>query len=218
MAGRTGTWQHLSRHPHPIWHHPPHHLPQTYLTSCQPYFQSNAGLLVPGILRIVAVPPSSRVQLFETPWTTAHQASLPLTICWSLPKFMSKLGTAEPRRGAPQLSFSLASLPPSCLHPSPSLWRSVPSLRMAPTPWLSRSLGPQQRVKPQLDAGAFRDPSVWRGHYKPALLWAGEHAGSSPAPHHTHRQVTTRKVGNTCPVPPHVHTQTSSVAVPLDLT
>ena len=29
----------------------------------------------------------SRIQLFETPWTAAHQVSLTLTISWSLPKF-----------------------------------------------------------------------------------------------------------------------------------
>nr|QJD26173.1 lipin 1 delta [Bubalus bubalis] len=31
----------------------------------------------------------SRVQLFVTPWTAAHQASLSLTISWILPKFIS---------------------------------------------------------------------------------------------------------------------------------
>ena len=31
----------------------------------------------------------SRVQLFVTPWTAAHQASLSLTMSWSLPKFTS---------------------------------------------------------------------------------------------------------------------------------
>ena len=31
----------------------------------------------------------SRVQLFATPWTSAHQASLSITISWSLPKLMS---------------------------------------------------------------------------------------------------------------------------------
>ena len=31
----------------------------------------------------------SRVQLFVTPWTTAHQASLSITNSWSLPKLMS---------------------------------------------------------------------------------------------------------------------------------
>ena len=30
----------------------------------------------------------SHVQLFTTPWTAARQASLSLTISWSLPKFM----------------------------------------------------------------------------------------------------------------------------------
>ena len=38
---------------------------------------------------IVVVQSPSHVWLFATPWTTAHQASLPLTISWSLPKFMS---------------------------------------------------------------------------------------------------------------------------------
>ena len=31
----------------------------------------------------------SRVRLFATPWTAAHQASLSLTKSWSLPKLMS---------------------------------------------------------------------------------------------------------------------------------
>ena len=31
----------------------------------------------------------SRVQLFATPWTAAHQASLSITNSWSLPKLMS---------------------------------------------------------------------------------------------------------------------------------
>ena len=31
----------------------------------------------------------SRVQLFATPWTAAHQASLSFTISWSLLKLMS---------------------------------------------------------------------------------------------------------------------------------
>ena len=38
---------------------------------------------------VVVVQLLSHVQLFETPWTAAHQASLSLTIQWSLPKFMS---------------------------------------------------------------------------------------------------------------------------------
>ena len=31
----------------------------------------------------------SQVQLFGTPWTAAHQASLPFAISWSLLRFMS---------------------------------------------------------------------------------------------------------------------------------
>ena len=38
---------------------------------------------------VVAVQSSSHVQLFMTPWTTTHQASLSLTISQSLPKIMS---------------------------------------------------------------------------------------------------------------------------------
>ena len=38
---------------------------------------------------IVVVQSPSHVQLFATPWTATHQASLSLTISQSLPKFMS---------------------------------------------------------------------------------------------------------------------------------
>ena len=38
---------------------------------------------------ISSVQSLSRVQLFATPWTAAHQASLSITNSWSLPKLMS---------------------------------------------------------------------------------------------------------------------------------
>ena len=38
---------------------------------------------------VVVVQSPSRVWLFAIPWTAAYQASLSLTISWSLPKFMS---------------------------------------------------------------------------------------------------------------------------------
>ena len=38
---------------------------------------------------VVVVQLPSHVWLFAIPWTAAHQASLLLTISWSLPKFMS---------------------------------------------------------------------------------------------------------------------------------
>ena len=49
------------------------------------------GLLVISCLfsLLLVVQSPSRVQLFETPWTAACQASLSLTISQSLPKFMS---------------------------------------------------------------------------------------------------------------------------------
>ena len=40
-------------------------------------------------MHFVVVQLPSRVQLFVTPWTAACQASLSLTMSWSLPKFMS---------------------------------------------------------------------------------------------------------------------------------
>ena len=40
-------------------------------------------------MHIVVIQLPSHVQLFATPWTVACQASLSLTISWSLPKFMS---------------------------------------------------------------------------------------------------------------------------------
>ena len=41
------------------------------------------------IFVVVAVQLPSRVRLFATSWTAAHQASLSLTISQNLPKFMS---------------------------------------------------------------------------------------------------------------------------------
>ena len=41
------------------------------------------------IVAVVAVQSLSRVQLFVTPWTTAHRASLSFTFSWSLLKLMS---------------------------------------------------------------------------------------------------------------------------------
>ena len=41
------------------------------------------------LLIVVIILSPSHVQFFMTPWTVACQASLSLTISWSLPKFMS---------------------------------------------------------------------------------------------------------------------------------
>ena len=38
---------------------------------------------------VVVVQSPSRIQLFVTPWTATHQASLSLTISWNLPKVLS---------------------------------------------------------------------------------------------------------------------------------
>jgi len=44
---------------------------------------------MPGFPQFSSVPLLSRVRLFATPWTTAHQASLSVTNSWSFPKPMS---------------------------------------------------------------------------------------------------------------------------------
>ena len=56
------------------------------------------------------------VQLFETPWTAAFQASLSITISWSLLKLMST--------GSMMLSIHLILCCPLLLLPSvfPSIW------------------------------------------------------------------------------------------------
>ena len=41
------------------------------------------------LLIVVVVQLLSHVQLFATPWTAAHQASLPIISSWSLLKLMS---------------------------------------------------------------------------------------------------------------------------------
>ena len=48
-----------------------------------------ASLVSIALIAVTSVQSPSRVQLFGSPWTAAHQASLSITISWSLPKFMS---------------------------------------------------------------------------------------------------------------------------------
>ena len=47
------------------------------------------GVTAPFLWVFSSVQSLSHVQLFEIPWTAAHQASLSFTIYWSLLKFMS---------------------------------------------------------------------------------------------------------------------------------
>ena len=62
---------------------------QTGTLSCRT-FQFLPGRQTYKQFIVVAVSESlSHVWLFVTPWTAAHQASLSLTVSWSLPKFMS---------------------------------------------------------------------------------------------------------------------------------
>ena len=55
-----------------------------YLKSPHKYY-----LLIFHVLQFSSVQSLSLVRLFATPWTTARQASLSITNCWSLPKPVS---------------------------------------------------------------------------------------------------------------------------------
>ena len=50
--------------------------------NCSPWYQPQNSW------KHVVVQSHRRVRLFATPWTAARQASLPLTISWSMPKFI----------------------------------------------------------------------------------------------------------------------------------
>ena len=72
---------------------------------CSPPGSSVNGILQARILKWAAIPFStsvcsvqslSHVQLFETPWTAACQASLSITNSWSLLKLMSISDTIQP--------------------------------------------------------------------------------------------------------------------------
>ena len=68
---------------------------------------------------VVVVQSPSPVQLFLTPWTAARQASLSLTISWSLPKFMS-IELLIPSN----LTHPLLPCSPSVLFPSNRVFSS----------------------------------------------------------------------------------------------
>ena len=77
---------------------------------------------------ISSVQSLSCVQLFATPWTTAHQASLSITNSWSLPKLMS-IESVMP-------SNHLILCRPLLLLPS-----IFPSIRVFPVSQLFSSIG-----------------------------------------------------------------------------
>ena len=88
--------------------------------------------------KVVVVQSLSHVQLFVTPWTAAHQASLPLTISWSWPKFMSIASVMPPSH----LIFCPHSVPASGTFPMSQLFTfsSVQSLShvwLFATPWIT---------------------------------------------------------------------------------
>ena len=76
----------------------------------------------------IALQLPSRVWLFITPWTASCQASLALTISWSLPKFMS-------------IESAMASNHLILCHPLLLLPSVFPSIRICPVIWLFASSG-----------------------------------------------------------------------------
>ena len=56
---------------------------------CRINFRSGIAYLIRNNVRVSSVQSLSRVRLFVTPWTAAHQASLSITNCQSLLKLMS---------------------------------------------------------------------------------------------------------------------------------
>ena len=78
------------------------------------------------VVVIVIVQPLSCVQLFVTPWTIAHQASLSITISWSLLRLVS-------------IEWVIPSNP--SLIPFSSCPQSFPASRCFPMSWLFPSDG-----------------------------------------------------------------------------
>ena len=72
-------------------------------------------------LQFSSVQSVSRVRLFATPWTAAHQASLSITNSRSLLKLMS-IESVMPSNHLILCRFFL--LPPSIFPPPPSLWKN----------------------------------------------------------------------------------------------
>ena len=84
--------------------------------------------IYPLFVSVVAVVQSpSRVWLFATPWTAAHQASLSLTISQSLPKFMSVCLFTEDNieKWFMLRVLILFSQLTSCLRSSPKKWENT---------------------------------------------------------------------------------------------
>ena len=75
---------------------------------------------------LVVIQSLSRAQLFATPWTTAHQASLSFTVSQSLLRFMSpeSLLISNTSSSATPFSFCLQSFPASGSFPVSWLFTS----------------------------------------------------------------------------------------------
>ena len=83
------------------------------IDSCKLYNSRLCYLCLP-IIQFSSVQSFSCVQLFATPWTAAHQASLSITISQSSPKLMSLSQWCHPT-----ISFSIIPLS-SCLQSFPA--------------------------------------------------------------------------------------------------
>ena len=84
----------------------------TFRPSVQTYVIQRSAVYVNVCMLVCSVQSLSHVQLFVTPWTAAHQASLSITSSWSLLKLMS----IESVKSSSQLILSSPS--PPAFNPS----------------------------------------------------------------------------------------------------
>ena len=112
----------------------------------------------------VVVQLPNRVWIFGTPWTAAHQASLSLTISWSLPKFMS----IESVMPSNHLILCLRLLLLPSIFPSNKVFSSESALAIR---WPSAS------VLPKSIQGWF--PLGLTG-WSPCFPWNSQESSSSP--------------------------------------
>ena len=109
------------------------------------------SLLSAHIVIVVQLP--THVQVFVTPWTIAHQASLSPTVSWSLPKFMF-IASVMPSNHLILWCLLLSSIFPNIRDFSNELAICI----RWPKYWSSSfSIGPSNEFSRLMDAGRGRD-------------------------------------------------------------
>ena len=130
---------------------------------------------------VVVVQSPSRVWLFAIPWTAAYQASLSLTISWSLPKFMS-IALVMP--SSHLILWCPVPLLPS-IFPSIRVFSNEPAVGKWPKYWsFSFNISPSNEYSGLISfkitdwisllskglSGVFSSTTVWRHQFFGTLL------------------------------------------------